>query len=440
LILQVATSIQAVSKKSPTLMALDRTIPPSFQPVKESNFPWPAELKLPQGLPMFVLNQGTQPIIRLTLVFDSGTWYEPQDGIAYFTAKMLQEGTKNKSAHEIASYIDQYGAELAIDVTLDYCYIELTTLTKHFDTMLRIFAELLFNPSFPDKQLDILKNIKMQAIKVENEKNQFLANKRFKEALWGKEHPYGRNLTIEAIANVTTDHLQTYYQQQLLLGCKILLTGQVNEANIQAVQEYLQPLTNQQSIQKNHALAICSPTKLHVPKPNSLQSSINIGKILFTKHHPDFLPLRFVVKLLGGYFGSRLMTNLREDKGYTYGIHATIRALKHASYLLIATDVKQEFAEHTCEQIYAEIKTLQTQLVSPEELQRVRNYILGNFLATVSDPFSILERFKEAYLYGLDQNFYQQWYQTITQIKASQILALANQYLTVDGLTEIKVG
>lgn len=421
-------------------MVLDRTIPPPFYPVTDINFPWPIATKLPQGIPLFVLNKGTQPIIKLSLVFDSGTWYETRNGIAYFTAKMLQEGTQKKSAHEIASYIDHYGAELLIDVKADHCIIELTTLTKYFNKMLSLLVELLFEPTFPDEQLKILKNIKTQAIKVENKKNSKLANKHFKSALLGKNHPYGYSLTIEDIAAITTDQLQQYYQHHLLKGCKMFLSGQINENKIRAIEQDLQFITNQQSITSNHLFNVQPPTKLHIAKANSLQCAINIGKILFTKDHPDFLSMRFVTKLLGGYFGSRLMTNIREDKGYTYGIYADVIPLKHASYFIISTDAIQEFAEHTCEEIYREIKILQTQPVSTDELQKVSNYILGTFLSTVSDPFAMMERFKEAYLYGLDQNYYKQWYETITQITAPQILELTNRYWSIDELTEIKVG
>jgi zinc protease len=421
-------------------MLLDRTTPPAFQAVTDISFPWPQAKELHPGIPLFVLNKGTQPIIKLSLVFESGTWQEPQSGVAYFTAKMLQEGTQKRTAQEIAAYVDHYGAELIIDIKADYCSIDLTTLTKHFTPMLGLLAELFFESIFPPNQLQILQNLKTQAIKVENEKNSHLANKHFKAALLGKDHPYGRSLTAEDITQITPELLKQYYQQQLLAGCKVFISGQVTDEAIQAVQKHLQPLPNQQPVAQNHPISIQAPTKVQVAKANSLQCAIKVGKVLFTKEDPDYLPMRFVTKLLGGYFGSRLMCNIREDKGYTYGIHAGIIPLKQASYFVIATDVIQEFTEQTCEEIYKEIKILQTQTVSQEELQKVKNYTLGSFLSTVSDPFAMMERFKEAYLYGLDHTFYQQWHHVITQITAPQIKELAHQYLSLDSLTEIRVG
>ncbi len=421
-------------------MILDRTIPPPFQPVTDISFPCPQAINLPQGIPLFVLNKGTQPIIKMTLVFESGNWYEPQSGIAYFTAKMLQEGTRKKTAQEIAAYIDHYGAELGIHIKADYCSIDLITLTKHFGQMLRLLAELLFESTFPANQLEILKNLKTQSIKVKNEKNDQLAYKQFKAALLGNQHPYGRSLSAADIAAIQPEALQQYHHQQLLAGCKIFLSGQVTDQAIQAVHQHLAHLPKQQPIPVDHPLSIQLPTKVHIPKATSLQCAIHVGKVLFTKSHPDYLPLYFLTKLLGGYFGSRLMCNIREEKGYTYGIHAHIISLKHTSLLSISTEAIQTFAEQTCSEIYKEIKLLQTQTVSKDELEKVKNYLLGTFLAKVSDPFAMMDRFKEAYLYGLDQDFYQQWYHTITQIQSSQLLLLAKKYLSLDSLTEIRVG
>lgn len=397
-------------------------------------------MQLHQGIPLFVLAQGSQPIIKLTLLFESGTWHEPQSGVAYFTAKMLQEGTTKKTAQEIAAYIDHYGAEFAISIKPDYCIIELVTLTKHFHAMLGLLAELLVDPSFPIAQLRLLKNLKTQAIKVENQRKSYIASKQFKAALLGKQHPYGRSLTAADIGAITQAQLKQYYEQQLLAGCKVFLSGQVTDQHIKDVQQHLQGIANKQPIANSYPLSIQDPAKVYIPKANSSQCAIHIGKVYFTKDHPDYLPMRFVSKLLGGYFGSRLMRNIREEKGYTYGIQAGIIPLKQASYFLISTEAIQAFAAQTCEEIYHEIKTLQTQAVPQEELQQVKNYLLGTFLATVNDPFAIMDRFQEAYLYGLGQDFYQQWYHTIAQITPLQIQALAHQYLSLDSLSEIRVG
>lgn len=419
---------------------LARTVPPPAKPVTNITFPWPQQRQLQAGIPLFVLNSGSQPIIKLELLFESGTWYEPQHGVAYFTAKMLPEGTKKKTTQEIAAYLDYYGAELVIEIKPDYCSLALITLSKYLAPMLALLAELLLEPIFPAEQLRLLQTLKTQALKIENEKHSQVARKHFRAVILGKEHPYGQSLTAEGIAAITPEHLHQYYQERFLAGCQVLMSGPISSQEIQAVQHYLQHLPMQQPKAIRHPWSVEAATKVQIHKANSLQSAIHVGKVLFTKDHPDYLPMRFVCDLLGGYFGSRLMRNIREDKGYTYGIHAGIIPLKHASYFLIATEVMQAFVEQTCQEIYQEIKILQTQEVSQAELQKLRNYLIGNFLATVNDPFAIMERFKEAYLYGLDQGFYKRFYDTVCHISPPKIKKLANQYLSLDSLTEVSVG
>ncbi|MEM7055556.1 MAG: pitrilysin family protein [Bacteroidota bacterium] len=397
-------------------------------------------MQLREGIPLFVLDRGIQPIIKLEVLFESGTWYEPQHGVAYFTANMLREGTQKRNAREIAAYVDQYGANLDIDIKPDYCSIELTTLSKHLSPMLALLAEILLEPTFPAEQLCLLQNLKTQAIKIEDEQYNQVARKQFRAIVLGKQHPYGRSLTAEAIAAITPEHLQQYYKERLLAGCRILMSGQVSDQDIQAVQHHLQHLPRQQPATIHYPLSAKATAKVHIPKAGSLQSSINIGKILFTKDHPDYLPMHFFSELLGGYFGSRLMRNIREEKGYTYGIHAKIIPLKHISYFLITTEVVLAFSEQACHEIYQEIKALQTQEVPQEELQKLRSYLIGTFLAAVSDPFAIMEKFKEAHLYGLGSDFYKQFYDTVSHISASQIRKLANQYLAIDSLSEVRVG
>ena len=419
---------------------LDRAVPPSAQPVTDITFPWPQPMQLPAGIPLFVLNSGSQPIIKLEFLFASGTWYEPQHGVAYFTAKMLQEGTQKKTAQDIAAFLDYYGAELTIEVKPDYCSLALITLSKYLSPMLALLAELLSDPTFPPEQLRLLQNLKTQAIKIENEKPSHIARNQFKVAILGKAHPYGQSLTAEDIALITPAHLRQYYQERLLAGCQVLVSGPVSGQDIQIIQSYLQHLPQQQPVTIGHPWAEKASTKVRIPKANSLQTAIHIGKVLFTKNHPDYLPMHFVCDLLGGYFGSRLMRNIREDKGYTYGIHASIISLKHASYFLIATEAMQAFAEQTCQEAYREISSLQTHEVAQEELQQLRSYLLGSFLASVNDPFAIIDRFKEAHLHGLDQGFYQRFYDTVCHISPRKIQELANQYLSLDSLTEVCVG
>src|SRR5690606_8798304 len=161
---------------------------------------------------------------------------------------------------------------------------------------------------------------------------------------------------------------------------------------------------------------------------------------LFTKEHPDFVKLLVVNEILGGYFGSRLMKNIREDKGYTYGISSAMVPLKNKGYFIIGTDVNKENTGNTLQEIYKEIETLQNSLVSEEELNTVRSFMVGSFLSEINTPFALADKFKGVHLYGLDYDFYDAYLHTVNNITSIEIQNLAHQYLQKDTFSEVVVG
>lgn len=418
---------------------LDRTTPPAFKDIERLHFAWPQALQLKRDIPLYWLNMGKQPIVKLELRFDAGKWQEPHNGIAYLTTKMLLEGTKHKSATAVAQCIDQYGASLTTKVRPDTWSVTLVTLSKHLAPMLELLSEILFAPTLDEQRLTHRKHLKQQSLKLAAEKSGQVARRKLREVLFEASHPYGRQLTEAALDAVTIDQVKQYYHTQLLAGAQVFLSGQVSDQDLAAVQQCLQDLPVQAADQPKVAESIPEPTKAHLSAKGGLQAALNVGRVLFTKTHPDYLPMLFVNALLGGYFGSRLMRNIREDKGYTYGIYSRIIPLRHASYFQIATEVIQDALQATYQEIAKEIQILQTVPVPQEELQILRNYLLGTFLAHINDPFSIMDKFKEAHLHGLDQHYYTQLHHTIRDIDASQIMELANKYLTIEGLSQVTV-
>ncbi len=419
---------------------LDRTTPPPRHPITLPHLPWPEQQHLKPGVPLWVLQAGTQPVARLELIFDAGTCHEAQPGVAYCTAQMLLEGTQRRTAQAVAQCIDQYGATLTMDVQPDTCTITLTTLTKHWAPMLALLAEVLSSPAFEADRLAHVKHLKIQALKVEEEKNSYVAQKRFKEALFAPPHPYGSSLTANDVAAVTLRHVRQHYDQCYYANCRVLLSGCADQTTISTLQQHLQHLPVRTAAAPPMPAPTAAEAYVRIPQPDRLQAAICTGKVLFAKDHPDYLPMLCVNALLGGFFGARLMRNIREQKGYTYGIYSRIVTLQHTSYLQITTEVIQQFAQATCDEIVHEVTTLQTVPVPPAELDLLRNYLLGTFLAEIDDPFSAMDKFREAHLHGLDQTHYAQLHQTICRLQADQIMALAQQYLDADSLRTVVVG
>ncbi|MEL6152752.1 MAG: insulinase family protein, partial [Bacteroidota bacterium] len=256
---------------------LDRTIPPPHKTIALPYFPWPQQVSLKANTPMWVLQAGQQPVVKLEVIFDAGTRHTPQPAVAYCTAQMLLEGTQQRSAQAIAQHIDQYGANVDIQVGPDTCNIALTTLERHLKPMLALLAEVLLTPAFTDERLAHLKHLKIQELKVANERSSHIAQKELKQMLFAPPHPYGSSLTIAAVSAVTLTQVRQYYTQHFYNNCQILLSGQVSNEAVHTVQQHLQALPVQTTPQSQVVAPTAVATEEHVSQPNRLQAAIQIG-------------------------------------------------------------------------------------------------------------------------------------------------------------------
>jgi predicted Zn-dependent peptidase len=180
--------------------------------------------------------------------------------------------------------------------------------------------------------------------------------------------------------------------------------------------------------------------KTLVEKSDAIQSAIRVGRILFNKTHPDYFKFQVLNTILGGYFGSRLMANIREDKGYTYGIGSGLNSLLHSGYFFISTEVGADVTTKALDEIHKELKLLREDLVSESELETVRNYILGQFLRSVDGPFALAEKFKAVYEFGLDYSYYDKYFHAVKTVTPAEIRDLANKYFQEKDLIECVAG
>lgn len=421
---------------------LDRTLAPDFRPITKISIPQIQSYTLPNGVPLYVVNVGEQPVIRLEVIFEAGTWYETQEGTSYFTTKMLNEGTSEHTSAEISAYFDQYGAFTEFFHNAERAGITVFGLSKHLPKLLPMVHEILHESIFPEKELEGLRRISLQNLKVNLEKTAYVATQTFRKQIFGAEHPYGRHISEEAIKSVNQSDL-TAFNQQFFKGknYKIFLSGRVSEQEINLIKQYLGNETlYEQTNSFDYELSETNAITTFIAKPNNLQSSIRMGKRLFNRSHPDYFKMLVTNEILGGYFGSRLMRNIREEKGFTYGISSSLVSYTRAGYFVIGTDVKKENTTQTIDEIYKEIKTLQTELVSETELDTVKNFMCGEFAGSVNTPFEIADRHKIMTLDGIPNNFYDYYVPKIRAVTAEEIIEMANQYLKIDSLNEIVVG
>jgi zinc protease len=423
-------------------MLFDRTKAPVFQTIDTVDLPAVQSLVLDNGVPLHVVSVRQQPVVSLELVFEAGAWQEQTPGTAQFAIKMLAEGTTGRTSAQISDSFDRYGAFLELSSGPDRAGLVVYSLTKHLPAILPLVLELLSEPTFPEKELADLRNISLQSLKVNLEKNSYVANAEFRQRLFGPTHPYGRAQQAALIEAVDQSAVRAFYEAAIGgRPFRILLAGDVGPAEIDLINSVLGQLPTQPNPDLVSAEATAgNALSVVVERAEAVQSSIRLGRLLFTRDHPDFIPMLVTNEVLGGYFGSRLMKNIREDKGFTYGISSSLVSFRHEGYFVIGTDVKKDVTQQTLDEITKEIDRLQTELVPADELQTVQNYMAGEFVGSLNTPFEIADRYKVILLDGMPADFLARYIPNLRAVTAETIRHMARQYLDPATLLEVVAG
>ncbi|MEZ4904146.1 MAG: pitrilysin family protein [Spirosomataceae bacterium] len=389
-------------------MSLDRTIAPDFRTIQTVHFPTPQLVTLNNGQPLYVINVGHQAVVRLEVLFEAGSWHEETEGASFFTVKMLTEGTLKHTSAQLSNHFDQIGAFVELSHTPDRANVVVYGLTKYLSTILEMVSELISEATFPEKEFGDLRNITRQNLQINLEKNAYVASNRLKEQLFGTHHPYGRSQQERTINALKTEDLHNFYEQRIKnRPFRVFLSGQVGEIEKNLVNQFLGQITIKESDQSLPEYEVKTQAAPYIlEKMEAMQSSIRVGRRLFNRQHPDFYRMIVANEVLGGYFGSRLMRNIREDKGFTYGISSNLALMRREGYWVIGTDVKKEFREATLVEIQKEMTVLQTELVGENELETVKNYMAGEFAGSLNTPFEIADRVRLMVLENLEEDFF----------------------------------
>lgn len=422
--------------------ALNRTLAPAAQPVRSVALPTPEVRVLAGGNRLHVLRHKTLPVVQVQVVVRAGTWQQPASGLANLTARALAEGTRHHSAAQIAEHIATYGAFMEHSAGADRATLTLYCLSRHLSALLPLLGELLSEATYPDREVEAVKARYAQAVRVDREKVAFRATERFSRNLFGPEHPYCVEVDLERVAVTSADELRAFYAQRwALVGADILVAGDVSDALLEQLVAALPLQTAGPAPLLVGPPITATPVALdEIRLEKSMQSAVRVGRLWPGPHHADVHPLFLLNKLLGGYFGSRLMKNIREDKGFTYGIHSSIQHREHASTLVIGADVNVESTAATFTEIHRELARLREELVPEDELEVVRQYSVGKFLSDTSTIFDQLSKYQFLILHGLSPDYYLALLRAIQETSAEELRTLANQYLAADALLELAVG
>jgi len=424
-------------------MTLNRSTPPVSKFIDKIDFLQEKTICLKNKIPVHILSGGSQDIIKIDFIFNAGIWFQKKALIANATNNLIKEGTKNYTSKEITEGIDNYGAYLQTNVNYDTATVTLYTLTKHLDKVLPFFKDVICFPSFTENELEIYKNNEIEKFKINLEKVSFIARRQFMKAIFGENNPYGKISKFDDYENLSTSDLKSFYKKNYNLNnCKIIISGKVDTIITDKINHFF----GNENLDKNinetlkYQESILKKENIFIEKENALQSAIRIGRIMPNKLHKDYFGLQIFNTILGGYFGSRLMKNIREDKGYTYGIGSGIFSMINGGYFFISTDVRSEISSQALVEIYAEIENLQKNEITLEELNLVKNYMLGQLLKSSDGVFNMAEMFENVNGFGLDYDFYNQYIKAIKKINPKTIKELGLKYFNKSDLTEVVVG
>lgn len=420
---------------------LERSQAPAFKSVESVKLAEAEKEVFQNDIPLYSVGFASQNAIKLELIFEAGSAFEEKGGVAVLFSKLLLGGTSTQTGSQITAGFDQYGGFIEVTSRIERLYIVLYGLPKYLDKYLSIIKDMLENSIFPEDELELQRKIALQNLKLSMEKSTYVANREFKDAMFGSINPYGRVLNSESLKTVTREDLIKFYESNVQgKSFRIFASGKVKEREKQLLKSYFGSQTYIAQNRLDIPFEIFSPSKRLVTLENKMQSTIRLGKALFDRTNPDFFPMAVTNTVFGGYFGSRLMTNIREDKGYTYGISSSLNPLRGFGYLLIGSDVVKENTEDTLREIEREINTLRNQEVSKDELETVKNYMCGSFAGSVTTSFELMEKHKNIILSDLPKNYYDEFIDRISAVNTSQVLEMAQKHLSIESFSEVIVG
>lgn len=396
---------------------------------------------LRNGVPVYAVNAGAEEVISFEWVFFAGNWQEEQNLVAATTNFLLRNGTSSKSAFQINEHFEYYGSYLNRSCYNETASVTLHCLAKHVKELLPAVKELLTDSVLPQEELDLYKQNMKQRLKVSLKKSDFVAGRLIDVYLFGENHPYGKYSRAEDFDALTREQLHHYYQQYYQQGKMILFVAGKLPADLPAVlDQYFGDMPNRDNSEPHIIATPAAEKKYRITNDASgVQGSIRLARPFPNRHHPDFMKVMVLNSLFGGFFGSRLMSNIREDKGYTYGIHSYLQNHVHDSAWLISTEAGKDVCEATIEEVYKEMKLLREEVVDEEELLLVRNYMMGSILGDLDGPFQIIGRWKNLVLNKLTEQYFYNSINTIKTISAEELQALAQKYLNPDDFYELVV-
>jgi len=413
---------------------MDRSLQPLFQKTLAFNLPISERIPLTGSSELLYLPSSVGEAVKIEFVFEAGRYFENKSGVAQFLVHMLDKGVAGKDANQIANLLDYYGAHLEVQAGFDFSSVSLYTLRKNVKKLLPLLLSIISAPEFPEKELTNYRKIFIENLKVNLEKNSFIASNVIRKNIFGI-HPYGSSIQVDDAEQIDVADLRLFFKGHFQ-PFKVFVVGTLEKDDLQYLTKNIEG-TPKTEARENRPLNNQSPSKEIFQGPNKIQASLKLGRTTIPRNHPDIPGVQLVNHLLGGFFGSRLMKNIREEKGLTYGIHSSVHNMQDAASLTISADVNADKLEIALDEIQKELRQLYS--VTESELEIAKNHLIGSFQNDITTVFAAGERIKTIILSNLQPDYYQNLINRISEIQTDTLKMISGKYFDPEAFSVVVV-
>lgn len=421
------------SDSSVAMEPLDRSKRPDPGPAPASSFPDYETVKTDEGLTLFVIESDRQPTVTYRLMLRSGGLFDgDKTGLAEFVADMLDKGVEGKSAYELASEIDFIGASLSASASSDFLAVSVSGLSKYKEQLLDILVSVVLTPTFPESELDKLKQRVVSNLISERSEPDAMADKLRRKLVYG-DGGYGAFKTEESVASITRDDLVAFHKKHFIPNnASLAIVGALGAKEGKSLVSDRLGSWKSGSVPmlpELNAPEIANRSVHLIDRADSVQSTVRVAQQSVPRSNPDAPELRVVMSVLGGGFSGRLFQNLREDKGYTYGAGSYAANAAKMGAIVSYSDVRNEVTAPAIGEIFNELDRIRDEPIPEAELDMHKKYLAGNYMLSLERATTIAQNVQEIDIYDLAPDYYQTYVSQLMSVTPELAQKLARKYL-----------
>lgn len=425
------------------MQEIDYTQQPPLKSFGKVTFDFPKAEILQNGVKIYVVNGGDQDVNKIEVIFRGGAFEEDLPLQATMMSSMLVHGSCTYTSLDVAEKLDFYGSWFGARCFDNNTMVTLHSLNRCFSDTLPMLVDLIFNPAFPEKEFELLRHKLLGAYRTARDKVKYLAMTEVNRLYFGDGHPLARDIQDSDIERITIGDLRRFHDKYYHpANCSIILSGKIGEKEIRLVKEIFGKMREDRAAD---AFGSCEQHisgcrfKL-IDKPDAVQAAVSMAIPAIPRSHPDYIRLRVLVMALGGYFGSRLMSNIREDKGYTYGISAMLLGRRDGANIAINSECGNQYVGPLIEEVKHEIERLRNEPIPENELEMVKSYLMSELVKTFDTPFSIASYVVSTELFGVSPDYFNCQVECVNTITPGDLQETAKKYLNPDNLITVVAG